>query len=207
MPETPYLREPGYAERYRDRRFRSGSGRTDARERRALAALLAAARHGDGPWLDAPSGAGRMSSALPGPVVQVDRDPTMVAACGPERPRACASVHALPFRDATFAGVLCHRLLQHIPTAVERRDILRELARVTEGPIVVSFFDACSLQHLRRLVRRRFGKATSGRSAVRRATFLAELRAAGLTVVAVRPLRRFVAEQTLVLCRRATTPR
>lgn len=199
--ETPYLREPGYAERYRERRFRTGSGaRTDARERAALAALLATGRWPAGPWLDAPSGAGRMSAALPGDVVQVDRDPAMVAACGPGRPRACASVHQLPFADDTFAGALCHRLLQHIPTAVERRDILRELARVTRGPIVVSFFDACSLQHLRRLVRRRFGKVRSGRSAVGRRTFFADLAAAGLEVRAVRPLRRFVAEQTLVLC-------
>lgn len=201
VAETPYLREPGYATRYRERRFRTGSGaRTDARERAALAALLATERWPAGLWLDAPSGAGRLSAALPGDVVQVDRDPAMVAACGPGRARACASVHQLPFADGTFAGALCHRLLQHIPTAVERRDILRELARVTRGPIVVSFFDACSLQHLRRIVRRRFGKVRSGRSAVGRRAFFADLAAAGLEVRAVRPLRRFVAEQTLVLC-------
>lgn len=201
VAETPYLREPGYAARYRERRFRTGSGaRTDARERAALAALLATERWPAGLWLDAPSGAGRLSAALPGDVVQVDRDPAMVAACGPGRARACASVHQLPFADGTFAGALCHRLLQHIPTAVERRDILRELARVTRGPIVVSFFDACSLQHLRRIVRRRFGKVRSGRSAVGRRAFFADLAAAGLEVRAVRPLRRFVAEQTLVLC-------
>ncbi len=202
MPETPYQREPGYAERYRARRFRTGSGPgTDARERAALATLLAMARWSDGPWLDAPCGAGRLSAALPGDVVQVDRDPAMVAACGPGRARACASVHQLPFRDHTFAGALCHRLLQHIPTGVERRHVLCELARVTRGPIVVSFFDAWSLQHLRRVVRRWSGKRRSGRSAISRRTFLAELRAVGLTVEAVRPLRRFVAEQTLVLCR------
>ncbi|MBX3461742.1 MAG: class I SAM-dependent methyltransferase [Planctomycetes bacterium] len=208
MPETPYVREAGYAERYRDRRFRSGSGRrTDARERAALAALLAATTWPAGPWLDAPSGAGRLSAALPGDVVQVDRDPAMLAACGPGRPRACASAQRLPFRDGTFAGALCHRLLQHIPTADERRDILRELARVTRGPIVVSFFDAGSLQHLRRLLRRALGKTPSGRGAIRRRAFFAEARAAGLEVVAVRPLRRFVAEQTLVLCRAAASDR
>ncbi len=201
VAETPYRREPGYAERYRQRRFSTGSGAyTDARERAALAALLAAAAWPDGPWLDVPCGAGRMSAELPGAVVQVDRDLAMVTACGPGRPRACASVHELPFGDRTFAGALCHRLLQHIPTAVERIDILRELARVCRGPIVVSFFDACSLQHLRRVVRRRFGKVRSGRCAVRRHAFFAELRAAGLEVRAVHPLRRFVAEQTLVLC-------
>ncbi|MCC7064066.1 MAG: class I SAM-dependent methyltransferase [Planctomycetes bacterium] len=201
MAETPYLRESGYAERYRDRRFREGSGSgTDRRERRALRALLAQAKWSAGPWLDAPSGAGRMSDELPGPVVQVDRDPAMVGACGPGRPRACASVHALPFADGTFSGALCHRLLQHIATPVERIAILRELARVCRGPIVVSFFDACSLQHLRRQLRRRLGKNRSGRSAVARGAFLREVQAAGLQPIAVQALRRFLTEQTLVLC-------
>lgn len=208
VAETPYTREDGYARRYRDVRFATGSGAgTDRRERAALAALLAeAGRRGlplAGPWLDAPSGAGRMSDALPGPVVQADRDPAMVAAAGPGRPRACASVHALPFRDGAFAGVLCHRLLQHIPGADERRAILAELARVSRGVVVLSFFDATSLQSLRRVLRRWTGKNRSGRSAVRRGVFLAECRAAGLEPIAVRALRRFLGEQTLVLCVRA----
>jgi hypothetical protein len=203
VTETPYRREAGYAERYRDRRFHSGSGAgTDRREREALRRLLAQATWQPGPWLDAPSGAARMSAELPGPAVLVDRDPAMVRAAPGDWLRACASCHALPFADDTFAGALCHRLLQHIPTAVERRDILRELARTTRGPIVVSFFDACSLQHLRRVVRRTFGKNRSGRSAVARRRFFAELHDAGLAVLAVAPLRRFLAEQTLVLCQR-----
>lgn len=203
MPETPYVREPGYAERYRDRRFRTGHGAaTDARERDALRRLLARCDRRPGPWLDVPCGAGRMADELPQPVVLVDRDPAMVAAAPATRPRACASAAALPFADAAFAGALCHRLLQHIPTAVERIDILCELARVTQGPIVVSFFDSCSLQHARRTVRRFFGKTRSGRAAVTRRRFAAELAAAGLAPVAMLALRRFVSEQTLVLCAR-----
>ncbi len=201
--ETPYERPSGYAERYRDQRFATGTGNaTDRRERKALRALLGSRHAPAGPWLDAPSGAGRLTAELPGPTVQVDRDLAMVRACGQGHLRACASVHALPFRDEAFAGALCHRLLQHIPTPVERITILRELARVTRGPIVVSFFDACTLQHLRRCWRRCFGKPRSGRSAVARSAFLREVRAAGLTPLAVRSLRRFVAEQTLVLCQR-----
>jgi SAM-dependent methyltransferase len=204
VPETPYAREPGYALRYRDRRFAAGSGpATDGRERQALRELLGAATWEDGPWLDAPAGAGRMTDELPGPAVLLDRDPAMLRAAGAARPRVCGSVHALPFADGAFAGALCHRLLQHIPTPVERIAILRELARVSRGPIVVSFFDACSLQHLRRVLRRCLGKPRSGRSAVGRSAFLGECSAAGLVPVAVRSLRRFVAEQSLVLCRRA----
>lgn len=205
VPETPYVREPGYAERYRDRRFRSGSGAaTDARERRALRQLLDLRAWPSGPWLDVPSGAGRMSDELPQPVVLADRDPAMVRAAPPGRDRVCAGAAALPFADGAFAGALCHRLLQHIPTHVERVDILRELARVARGPIVVSFFDACSLQHARRAVRRWFGKTRSGRSACTRAQFASDLAAAGLRPVAMRALRRFVSDQTLVLCEHAT---
>jgi hypothetical protein len=200
--ESRYEREPGYAVRYRDRRFRDGSGpATDRRERRALRALLAQCPPAPGPWLDAPAGAGRMSDELPQPAVLADRDSAMLVAAGAPRMRVCASVHALPFRDGAFAGVLCHRLLQHIPTAAERIAILRELRRVGRAAVIVSFFDAHSLQHLRRVLRRLLGKRRSGRGAVGIRAFLTECRAAGLAPVAVRPLRRLLAEQVLVLLR------
>jgi hypothetical protein len=63
----------------------------------------------------------------------------------------------------------------------------------------VSFFDAASLQHLRRVVARRLGKPRSGRGAVRWSTFRRDLHAAGWSVAAARPLRRFVSEQWIVL--------
>jgi hypothetical protein len=173
VQESSYDREPGYAERYRDSRFRTGSGSgTDKRERKAIASLLSIAAINKGIWLDAP------------------------------RPRACASVHTLPFGDDAFSGALCMRLLQHIATPVERTTILRELARVTNGPIVVSFFDAHSLQHVRRRLRPLLGKRRSGRFAVSRHGFRQELADAGLEVVAMQSLLRFVGEQTLVLAQR-----
>ncbi|MBL8725488.1 MAG: class I SAM-dependent methyltransferase [Planctomycetes bacterium] len=203
MSETPYLREPGYALRYRDQRFHSGSGAgTDQRERRVLRRLLQHCPPTQGLWLDAPSGAGRLSGELPGPVVQADRDPAMVQACAGAFARTCASVHRLPFADRTFAGGLCHRLLQHIPTAEERITILLELRRVVQGPLVVSFFDRCSLQHLRRQLRTWLGRP-SGRHAVSRRAFRSELGAAGWQVTAMHALRRGLGEQTLVLCRPA----
>ncbi|MFK7742958.1 MAG: class I SAM-dependent methyltransferase [Planctomycetota bacterium] len=210
MHESSYEREPGYALRYRDRRFQTHSGAgTDRRERRALRALLAAVPRDDTaaapnrPWLDVPSGAGRLTEELPGPAVRVDRDPEMVRAADSRSPRACASVHALPFAASSFEGVLCMRLLQHIGSAEERTTILRELGRVSERWLIVSFFDALSLQHLRRRLRRVRRKRPSGRFAVRRSAFAAELREAGWQVLHFRPLRRFVGEQTLLLCAKA----
>jgi len=202
LPVSVYRREPGYAVRYRDRRFRTGHGpATHRRELAAIAALLRRAGVGNGPWLDVPSGAGRLSDACPQPVVQVDRDLAMLRACAPQpgrfQVRACAT--HLPFADGAFAGVLCLRLLQHLAPAAERIRVLAELARVSRGPVLFSYFDALSLQHWRRQLRRAFGKPRSGRSSVRWPELRQQLESAGLRPIARRPLRRWVSEQTLVL--------
>lgn len=203
MDPTPYVREQGYAERYRDRRFLTGSGpRTDARERQMLRRLLARAGARHGLWLDVPSGAGRMSNELPGRVVQADRDAEMVKAIENEGQRVCACATALPFADGTFDGALCCRLLQHLPRSDERTAVLRELRRVTNGPVVATFFDSCSLQHLRRVARRAMGKTRSGRCAISRAEFLAEATNAGFTKVEFHARLRFLGEQTFALLQR-----
>ena len=126
--------------------------------------------------------------------------PEMLRAIDGREQRACACATALPFRDDTFAGTLCCRLLQHLPAAAERVAVLRELCRVSRGPVLVTFFDRRSLQSLRRAVRRALGKARSGRSSITRAEFQREARAAGLRVVRFVALRRFLAEQTFALC-------
>lgn len=204
-PETPYTREPGYAERYRDRRFTHGSGRrTDRLEVRAIQSLLAKAKQSidlQGHWLDAPSGAGRLSELLPGTPIRSDRNLTMLQACDRGMPRICASVHQLPFTDQVFAGVLCMRLLHHIPQSSERRRILSEFRRVSRGPVILSFFHSISLQHARRKIARQLGKTRSGRCAIRFSVLREDLAAAGLEVVATRPLLRFISEQWLVLAR------
>lgn len=203
--ESPYLREPGYAVRYRDQRFTSGTGPgTHRRESRAIEGLLDRAGADDGLWLDLPSGAGRLSELLPGNVVRSDRDPKMLEACGDKWPRVQASALALPFADDAFDGVLCMRLLHHIATPTERIAILRELARVSRKNVIVSFFHFWSLQHLRRCIARRLGKKRSNRNAISWRRFATELREAGMEPIAVAPLRRLVSEQWLVL---ATTPK
>ena len=211
-PETPYLREAGYAERYRDQRFGTGTGvGTHRREVRALQALLAALpadADTTAPWLDVPAGAGRLTGLLPASAsaVQADRNLSMLKAAGPGHRRICASAQLLPFADRSFAGVLCMRLLHHVPGAEERIRILRELGRVSRGPVVLSFFHAVSLQHLRRgLGRRRWGRRPSRRVAIRLGMLVDELHAAGLAVVKTQPLRRFVSEQWLLLLRRVAT--
>jgi SAM-dependent methyltransferase len=202
LRETDYHREPGYAERYRDRRFTTGSGgHTHEREARAIHELIArcSPARPARPWLDVPSGAGRLSPLLPGPVVLVDRDLSMVRAAPGEHRRVCASIHRLPFAEGSFSGALCMRLLHHIGSSEERRRILRELHRVTDGPVVVSFFHSLSVQHGRRVLGRLLGRRHTGRCAVTWRVFRRDIEAAGFTPVATRPLARFVSEQWLVL--------
>lgn len=202
MNENPYRRESSYAERYRDQRFATGHGpRTDQRERQAVRTLLTAAPSQAGPWLDMPSGAGRMSAELPGPVLQIDRNPQMLRASSAAGDRVCGSALALPLADNSCAGVLCCRLLQHLGVRADRLRVLSEIRRVSRGSVILSFFDAHSLLHLRRTLRRALGKNRSGRSAISRRQLRLDLAEAGLEPVRWLPLQRFVAEQTFVLCR------
>jgi SAM-dependent methyltransferase len=201
--ENTYVRAPGYAARYRDLRFARASGpRTHAREMAAIAHCLAAAGDLHGPWLDMPCGTGRASGLLPQPVVQVDRDLAMLRAIeGPAASRVCASGLRLPFADATFHGVLCLRLLQHLPLDA-RRTVLAELARVARSYVLFSYFDARTVQHWRRVVRRALGKTRSGRVAVAWPQLRAELTELRLRVLARRALLPWLSEQTLVLVQR-----
>jgi hypothetical protein len=205
----PYEREPGYATRYRDRRFQEASGpRTGRRERDAIARLLATAdaRPG-GRWLDVPSGAGRLCDLLPagaeGRLVLADRDPAMVAAAAGVHAdlRIVADATALPFADATFDGVLCMRLLQHAPDERARTAVLRELARVAREHVVFSFFHSWCFQHVRRLVARKLYKPRSGRHAISLARMRREARMAGLEIRAAIGLSPGISEQWIVLAR------
>jgi SAM-dependent methyltransferase len=155
-------------------------------------------------WLDVPCGAGRLSELLPGTVVQVDRAREMLGAAPAAGHRqVCASAGALPFRDDAFAGSLCHRLLHHVPRSAERVRILSELRRVTDGPVLVSFFHAVSVQNARRLLRRGLRSRRSGRVAITLRRFRRELQAAGLRTRAAVPLMPLWSEQWLIWAERA----
>lgn len=45
----------------------------------------------------------------------------------------------------TFDVVVCNRLFHHYPASESRRAALKELARVSQGPVIVSFFNSNSL--------------------------------------------------------------
>lgn len=209
---SPY-RDPAVAASYAEDRFTTGAGPSmDRREREALGAMLERAGLPRGARvLDCPSGAGRLADLLAArglDVVAADQSAAMLshalramAAASLPRRAAAADATALPFRDGSFDLVLCHRLLHHLPAEGERRALLLSLAAATRRFVLLSFFDAASLQHLRRVLRRPF--RPSGRHALTRAAFSREAAAAGLRPLEVRALRPLVGELTLALLERA----
>lgn len=206
---APY-RDPAVAAAYA--RDRAGSG-MDRREQEALGEVLDRAGLAPGARvLDCPAGAGRLAGFLAArrlSVVAADQSEAMLghaagALSGAGLPRRLAAVDAaaLPFRDGSFDLVLCHRLIHHLGTEGERRALLRSLAAATGEWVLLSWFDAASLQHLRRAVRRPF--RPSGRHAVTRSTLVRDAAAAGLRPVAFRALRPWISEVSFVLLRRGT---
>ena len=71
--------------------------------------------------------------------------------------------------------------------------------------VLLSWFDAASLQHLRRAIRRPF--RPSGRHAVTRAVLLRDAAAAGLVPAAGRALRPWISEVSFTLFERGTLSR
>ncbi len=210
---SPY-RDAGTAAAYAAERFTTGSGpAADRREREALAEMLDRAALPRGARvLDCPAGAGRFADLLAArglSTVAADQSTEMLAhaaralsAASLPRRLAAADATALPFADRSFDLVLCHRLLHHLPEEAQRRALLRSLAAASRRWVVVSFFDARSLQHLRRAIRRPF--RPSARHAVTRTVFEKDAAAAGLRTAAVRAVRPLLGELTLALLERTS---
>jgi hypothetical protein len=102
----------------------------------------------------------------------------------------------MPFADGQFEAVVCNRLLHHFRESKVRQDALRELKRVSRGPIVVSFFCNSSFDgvifHVKDALRRR--KATD-RIPIPRTAFDQDVRAAGLKVTQWLPTRPGLSKQ------------
>jgi len=141
------------------------------------------------------SQSGRMSGRMSGPVVAPVQ-------------RCQGSVFALPFADGAFDLTVACRLLHHFAAEADRRAALAELARVTRGLVVVSYWDRASWHAWRRRapgpLRRR---DTDHRVAIAAATLDAELAAVGLAPLVRAYSARFVSPQTFVLARKTAPPR
>lgn len=92
-------------------------------------------------------------------------------------------ITAIQHADNTFSAAVCNRLFHHYPTAELRRNALRELARVTDGPIVVSFFNSYSLSafltKIKNIVR---NKKKQDRFSIPLSALKQDIEAVGLTI-------------------------
>lgn len=63
------------------------------------------------------------------------------------------SIFQIPFPDKSFDLVFSMRIYHHFRTEDDRVNILKELKRVTKDWIILSFYNAFSYQHLRRIIK------------------------------------------------------
>ncbi|MFN7975764.1 MAG: class I SAM-dependent methyltransferase [Acidobacteriota bacterium] len=177
----PFM-DKGGAETYRRKRYRLGPQRLLSRgEERivgeAIAWLVSEKRVPVAPMLlDVPCGYGRLLAVARGRTPHAIGADLSLAQARLARHSAPATVGdlmtGLPFADETFDVVLCARLLHHIQDVEGRDRIFRELARVTRGYVLLSYYHPLLLwRWQRRLVNlraRAWGKSRA-LEAVRRA--------------------------------------
>jgi SAM-dependent methyltransferase len=144
---SEYWRQPAVAEEYESRRFHNLKGYIyRRREERAFELALCGLRPGSG-VLDAACGTGRISALLlrngfRATGCDISRAMMTVArrqlAAVAAIPLVESNVEHLPYRDKSFDAVTCSGLLMHLD-ADRRVKVLRELARVSRGRLVVQY--------------------------------------------------------------------
>src|SRR2546425_3327552 len=106
----------------------------------AVLPLVRWASDGSEPLLDVGSGSVGLAFFLRHPVVSADlafSEPDLARFQSPIRP-VQASVTQLPFRDASFRGVVSIDVLEHVPKQL-RPQAIRELFRVSKVLVVIGF--------------------------------------------------------------------
>jgi ubiquinone/menaquinone biosynthesis C-methylase UbiE len=100
-----------------------------------------------------------------------------------------ASAFHIPLRDGSVDGVVCVRLLHHLPTEAERERLFHELLRVSRRFAIVTYFDRHSLKHLTWRLRHPFSRKPR-KPALTSSEVAALARANGARLVATAPLSR-----------------
>ena len=113
-------------------------------------------------------------------------------------------VMRIGFPDGAFDAVVSNRLFHHFTEPATRRRALSELARVSRGPVVVSFFCSFALSALKqRIANAARGVVPADRVPIPFRAFREDLEAAGLRADAVYPVRFGISPQTYVRAVRA----
>jgi Methyltransferase domain len=160
------------------------------RERRCVARALRECQPPPAVLLDMPCGTGKLAKVLTTMVTQVvgaDLSMAMMelAKGAYQTSRfsgfVCGSAEQLPFCTAAFDTVVCLRFMHLVPPAT-RRDILKELARITSRRVIVSFGVGTPFQLLRLKVRHAIIRGTSTPYPARFADLRIEIEEAGLHI-------------------------
>lgn len=163
--------------------------------------------------LDLPCGTGRLLpelTAMGFNVTAADVSPHMIdhartfaAARGttiPDNRYCVASVFSTPFADGEFDAVVCNRLFHHFFEPDVRQSALRELKRISRGPIIVSFFNSRSFLGCAFHARDRMRKTRArDRVPISPRMFTKDAEAAGLTVRSLWMTRPGISKQCYAL--------
>ena len=94
-----------------------------------------------------------------------------------------ADIFQTGFKDNSFDAVLCHRLFQYFPEPQLRQQALKELKRISRGPIVVSFRCNLAVNSLASYIRKKFlRRKDRGCKPISYKAFAQDAKEAGLTV-------------------------
>jgi len=199
-------------EGYEEKRFSGLSGWLRIHlERRAVKKALAQLQKGLS-ILDMPCGTGRFASLL------IERGDKLVGAdislkmiqFAKKRTDLSRGIlgsvrcdaEALPFRDGAFDCLLCFRFLPHLPLQSRER-VLRELARVSRGALILDYRYKYAFRSLSRWIRHRLGLAKPLRPRYSLSQISREIQRAGLSLVKWTPVVWLFSEKVVLLCRRA----
>ncbi len=155
---------------------------------------------------DVPCGNGRMSRLVGAnlKLAAMDFNVSMLQAIGGRKTatavlgrRAAADILNLPLPDKCVDLFVNMRLLHHLPDQPTRVAMLREIARVTRGRIVTSYWTTRCWRYFRK---RLLGKRLRG-VAIRPAQMRDAVRQAGLVIESHIPMRRFYEDEVVVIAR------
>lgn len=190
--------EMAQARRYRDRFFKKRK-RTHEREIRAMRELLTNLSDCHC-FMDVASGQGRFTplfTEFGDCLIQVDFSKHMLALSREDYPLKegmhggyiQADARHLPFDDQVVDAVFCHRLLNHLPDAQDRRAVVNELARTTKKYVIVSCLPAVSPFRVLKRLYSRWIRGRKPREEVDPNDLLRDAQDAGLRLIARTPIR------------------
>jgi SAM-dependent methyltransferase len=88
------------------------------------------------------------------------------------------------YADDQFDAVISNRLFHHFNTSELRRPAIAELARISSGPVIISFFNSFALSAQWRQIKRRIkGVTPKDRIPIPRSLLEADLESQGLKAI------------------------